>query len=193
MYTQNLDGLEAAVGLDTNMTSDTGAPICVLLHGDIRILKCGLCCSKVDWNDHESGNGGPLGDLDTQFRCPECHTRCDERIKRGKRGITVGRLYPGIVCSDDQHPQGVEIERIIANDQRQAKMLIILGTSLEFYGPRALVRRFAIKVRNRGGKVVYVNDTKPRSDIAQFVDYWVHWTCDAWTEDLRERLLWTED
>lgn len=132
-------------------------------------IECELCCSKFDWNDYESENDEPLEDLGTQFRCPKCHARCQDRINRRKRRITVGRLYPGIVCSDDQHPQGVEVERIIANDQRQVKMLIILGTSLEFHGPRTLARRFAMKVHHRGGKVVFVNKTKPRPDIAQFV------------------------
>ncbi len=181
------------MGLNTNMTSETGVPICVLLHGDISILKCELCCSKFDWNDYESENFEPAEDLSTQFRCPKCHARCQDRVHRDKRKITVGRLYPGIICSDDQHPQGPEIERFIAKDERKAKMLIILGTSLEFYGPRTLAQRLAAKVQRAGGKVVYVNKTKPGWNVAQFVDYWVNWTCDAWTEDLRRRLSWAED
>ncbi len=50
-------------------------------------------------------------------------------------------------------------------------MLIILRTSLEFYSPRTLAQRLAAKVYRAGGKVVYVNKTKPAWNVAQFVDY----------------------
>lgn len=191
MYSQNLDDLEAAAGLSTNMTPETDDPTCVLLHGLIRKLKCELCCSKFDWDDYESGNNESPHDLGTWLRCRDCHARCQERVSKGRRKITIGRLLPHIVCSDDQDPREAEIKSFIAKDQRKAKLLIVLGTSLQFYGPRTLVRHFANVVRSRGGKVVYVNEKKPPKNIAPFFDHVVTWNCDEWTKDLCQRLQWT--
>ncbi|KAG8418549.1 NAD-dependent deacetylase hst3 [Metarhizium acridum] len=72
-------------------------------------------------------------------------------------------------------------------------MLLILGTSLRVHGLKVMVREFAKAVHCKGGKVVFVNFTKPPDSIwGDIIDYWVQWDCDAWVTDLQARIpkLW---
>lgn len=72
-------------------------------------------------------------------------------------------------------------------------LMLILGTSLKVHGLKVLVRQFAKAVHSRGGKVVFVNFTRPpESSWGDVIDYWVAWDCDAWVGDLREKVpaLW---
>lgn len=72
-------------------------------------------------------------------------------------------------------------------------LLLILGTSLKVHGLKVLVRQFAKAVHSKGGKVVFVNFTKPsESSWGDVIDYWVAWDCDAWVGDLKEKVpaLW---
>jgi NAD-dependent histone deacetylase SIR2 len=63
-----------------------------------------------------------------------------------------------------------------------------MGTSLKVHGLKIMVKEFAKAVHTRGGKVVFVNRTKPpESTWGDVIDYWVEWDCDAWVLDLKER------
>jgi NAD-dependent histone deacetylase SIR2 len=63
-----------------------------------------------------------------------------------------------------------------------------MGTSLKVHGLKVMVKEFAKAVHVRGGKVVFVNRTKPpESTWGEFIDYWVEWDCDEWVLDLQER------
>ncbi|KAM3553671.1 hypothetical protein MY1884_006551 [Beauveria asiatica] len=189
LYSQNVDGLEAVAGLSTGMTAEPDAPpICILLHGAIRTLRCELCCSTVDWKGHELDTAKLSLDPGTELNCPTCQQNCKNRTDLGKRKTRIGRLYPAIICSDDEHPQGVEIEDVIAQDEKLADMLIILGTSLRFKGPEKLAQRFARSVRAKQGTIVYVNKTKPPRRIMQFVDDWVNSKCDTWAREVQRRM-----
>jgi len=59
-------------------------------------------------------------------------------------------------------------------------MLLILSTSIQVHGLKVLVREFAKAVHDRGGKVVFMNFTKPPESVwADVLDFWVQWDCDA--------------
>lgn len=69
-----------------------------------------------------------------------------------------------------------------------------MGTSLRVHGLKVMIREFAKAVHTKGGKVVFVNQTKPSESIwGDFIDYWVEWDCDEWVMDLRDRRedIWT--
>ncbi len=180
LYTQNVDGLEDAVGLKN--TPGGKSPSLVQLHGSIRSLRCVLCCSTYPWSGREA-----LVSIGEDLYCPRCETQSQNRVSSGKRRTAVGALRPAILCSDEQHPQGEEIERLIKQDERTVDLFIILGTSLSFDGPATVARRLANATRKRSGSVIYVNSTKPRKRVSTFADYWVSWTCDSWVLDLQKR------
>jgi hypothetical protein len=72
-------------------------------------------------------------------------------------------------------------------------MLLILGTSLRVHGLKTVVREFAKAVHSKGGKVVFVNFTKPPDSVwSDVIDYWVQSDCDAWVDDIKTRkpALW---
>ncbi|KAJ3574740.1 hypothetical protein NPX13_g4270 [Xylaria arbuscula] len=72
-------------------------------------------------------------------------------------------------------------------------LLLVLGTSLRVHGLKVMVKEFAKAVHKKGGKVVFINFTKPSESVwGDILDYWIEWDCDAWVDDLRTRkpLLW---
>ncbi|RKU42399.1 hypothetical protein DL546_004599 [Coniochaeta pulveracea] len=72
-------------------------------------------------------------------------------------------------------------------------MLLILGTSLRVHGLKVLVKEFAKAAHSKGGKVVFVNFTKPPESVwSDVIDFWVQWDCDTWVLDLKNRkpALW---
>ncbi|KAI6379403.1 hypothetical protein MCOR25_001989 [Pyricularia grisea] len=163
----------------------SGGVECVFLHGSLDSLRCFQCGQTSDWeNDLEmatlSGN---------QPACPHCEGATAARENRGKRALGVGKLRPDIVLYGEEHPNAHLISPLIQHDlSLNPDMLLILGTSLRVHGLKVIVREFAKSVHNRGGKVVFVNLTKPSESVwADVLDYWVEWDCDAWVEDLKTR------
>ncbi|KAK0629993.1 hypothetical protein B0T17DRAFT_527216 [Bombardia bombarda] len=79
-----------------------------------------------------------------------------------------------MVMFDETHPRGKEIARIANRDALSSPdLLLVLGTSLTIEGTKQLLQLFAPQVRERGGKVIYVNRSKPPSDCSKLIDYWV--------------------
>lgn len=106
----------------------------------------------------------------------------------------MGKLRPDIVLYGEEHPNAHLISPVVTHDLGLAPdLLLILGTSLKVHGLKVLVRQFAKAVHSKGGKVVFVNFTKPpESSWGDVIDYWVAWDCDAWVGDLKEKVpaLW---
>lgn len=106
----------------------------------------------------------------------------------------VGKLRPDIVLYGEEHPSSHLISPIVTHNLGlHPDMLLILGTSLRVHGLKVMVREFAKAVHSKGGKVVFVNLTKPpESSWGDVIDYWVQWDCDAWVADLQGRIprLW---
>lgn len=163
---------------------------CVFLHGSLECLRCFRCGLITSWDDNresETMSG-------QQPECPHCIGATVAREERGKRALGVGKLRPDIVLYGEEHPNAHLIGPIITHDIALCPdLLLILGTSLRVHGLKVMVREFANTIHNRGGKVVFVNFTKPpESSWGDFIDYWVQWDCDAWVDDLQTRIpkLW---
>lgn len=164
---------------------------CVFLHGSLQSLRCFLCGRHCEWDE----SGRSLETLSGQQpECPHCVGAAVAREERGKRTLGIGKLRPDIVLYGEEHPNAHLIEPIVNHDLAlYPDFLLILGTSLKVHGLKILVREFAKTVHCRGGKVVFVNFTKPpESSWGDIIDYWVQWDCDAWVSDLQHRipLLW---
>ncbi|KAK2064017.1 DHS-like NAD/FAD-binding domain-containing protein [Colletotrichum caudatum] len=164
---------------------------CVFLHGSLESLRCFLCGKVCDWDEDGRAYETMSG---RQPECPYCAGATAARQERGKRALGVGKLRPDIVLYGEEHPSAHLISPIITHDLGLSPdLLLILGTSLRVHGLKVLVREFAKTIHSRGGRVVFVNYTKPpESSWGEIIDYWVQWDCDAWVSNLKERvpLLW---
>lgn len=182
VYTQNIDGFEARVGLDRST---------VLLHGDIHRLRCTAVKShEHDWTPENAAK--LLSGIAPA--CPECRDAAAAREVAGKRSRGIGMLRPTIVLYGEEHPNGDEIGEQVSKDARtKPSMLIVAGTSLKVEGIKHLVKDLAKAVHARGGICVFVNKTPvSASQWDQVFDYHVLGDSDSWVEDLRQRVpdLW---
>lgn len=211
-YTQNIDMLEKREGLCTDLSRgvgskgrfnpklrkesregqdheggkfDNGVEV-VQLHGNLEYLRCTLCLKLCDWEEDDrhltmlSGEAPP---------CPHCIKKTETRQEKGRRGLSVGTLRPDIVLYGENNPHDAAIGDVSTHDIKIGPdMCIILGTSLKVHGLKLLLREFSKAVHDRGGKVIFVNNTKPSDSIwGEVIDYWVEWDCDAWVRDVKAR------
>ena len=211
-YTQNIDSLEEREGLATDLSlgpgsrarfnsktqrerrpSDIGGDSshrtgveCVQLHGSLVSLRCGLCSKLSRWDEAERESTTLSGQAPD---CPSCTEYNARRTGRGRRGLAVGRLRPDIVLYGEEHPNANLVAPLITHDLGLGPdVLLIMGTSLKVHGLKIMVKEFAKAVHSKGGKVIFVNRTKPpESTWGDVIDYWVEWDCDAWVLDLKER------
>ncbi|PMD19039.1 DHS-like NAD/FAD-binding domain-containing protein [Hyaloscypha hepaticicola] len=211
-YTQNIDCLEEREGLCTDLTKGPGnrsrfnyrsqretrpetidgdhslfgGVEVVPLHGTLIWLRCGICSKLSSWDDEERVNATLAG---TAPDCPACTEYNAHRTGKGRRGLAVGRLRPDIVLYGEEHPKANMISPLITHDLGLSPdVLLIMGTSLKVHGLKIMVKEFAKAVHIKGGKVIFVNRTKPpESTWGDVIDYWVEWDCDEWVLDLKER------
>jgi NAD-dependent SIR2 family protein deacetylase len=181
----------SATDYNANSEPAGGPPLrggveCVYLHGSLESLRCFQCSRTSEWEGGEMENATLSG---RQPDCPHCAGATAAREERGKRALGVGKLRPDIVLYGEEHPQDHLIAPIVEHDIGLGPdMLIIMGTSLRVYGLSKLVKQFSKAVHSKGGKVIFVNYTKPPESVwADVIDYWVEWDCDAWVENLKER------
>ncbi|KAH8803213.1 hypothetical protein F5884DRAFT_499792 [Xylogone sp. PMI_703] len=211
-YTQNIDALEAREGLCTELargpgnrarfsskakreprpadvtggtTHDGGVEV-VMLHGSLVRLRCSICGKLSDWDEADRQSTTSAGRAPD---CPLCSEHSAKREGRGRRRVAIGRLRPDIVLYGEQHPEEQLVGSLITYDLSLGPdVLLILGTSMRVHSLKVMVREFAKAVHLRGGKVIFVNHTKPPESIwGEIIDYWVQWDCDAWVRDLKER------
>ncbi|KAF7947428.1 hypothetical protein EAE96_008516 [Botrytis aclada] len=215
-YTQNIDCLEEREGLTTDLELGAGdrtrfqtkiqgksltagaderggkeTPAatgveCVLLHGSLRKLRCGVCSKLTSWDEEDRETTTMAGSAPD---CPSCISSSISRQDKGRRGLAVGRLRPDIVLYGEEHPHANLVGPLIIHDLKLGPdVLLILGTSLRVHGLKVMVKEFAQAVHARGGSVIFVNQTKPpESQWGDVIDYWVEWDCDAWVLDLKKR------
>ncbi|KEZ45755.1 hypothetical protein SAPIO_CDS1554 [Scedosporium apiospermum] len=160
---------------------------CVFLHGSLESLRCFVCRKLCEWEDADRENETLSG---RQPECPHCAGATAARQERGKRALGVGKLRPDIVLYGEEHPNAHLISPVVTHDLAIGPdLLLILGTSLKVHGLKVMVRQFAKAVHTKGGKVVFINFTKPpESTWGDVIDYWVQWDCDAWVDNLKERI-----
>jgi len=211
-YTQNIDMLESREGLCTELERGTGSRIrfsqkyqresrsgsesgesavnsgveVVHLHGSLDRLRCGLCARSSSWDEdgrHQTTLAGEAPD------CPWCVANSAHREGKGRRSLAVGRLRPDIVLYGEEHPAAHLVAPLVTHDLSLGPdLVLILGTSLRVHGLKFMVREFSKAAHARGGKVVFVNQTKPPESIwGDVIDYWVECDCDAWVRDLKSR------
>ena len=209
-YTQNIDGLETRLGLCADLNrgngnrgrfarksmemprsrasslpggiADGGCEV-VQLHGDLRSMRCNLCCTICEFDQCRES----LLLTGTAPECQFCHSKDRGRRDQGKRGTTIGSLRPNIVLYGEEHPSADAIGEITTHDLALSPdILLILGTSLHVHGLKVLVKEFAKAVHSEdGGKVVFVNLTKPPESVWKgIIDYWVAMDCDEWIKSL---------
>ena len=156
------------------------------LHGTLTWLRCGICSKLSSWDDEERVTATLAG---TAPDCPACTEYNTHRTGKGRRGLAVGRLRPDIVLYGEEHPKANLISPLITHDLGLGPdVLLIMGTSLKVHGLKIMVKEFAKAVHTKGGKVIFVNRTKPpESTWGDVIDYWVEWDCDEWVSDLKER------
>ncbi|GJJ09792.1 hypothetical protein Clacol_004016 [Clathrus columnatus] len=197
-YTQNIDGLEARVGLACTSSEDAKSPgrgnskikvkgiKNIQLHGDIHRVRCMLCAAetKCDAQHLQLFREGTPPD------CQECKTRSEERRARSARALKIGTLRPAIVLYDESHPLGDDIGTIQTSDlKRKPDLLIIMGTSLKVHGLRKLVKEFTRVVhehKSESGKVIFVNKTPPATEWDSIFDYYVSGDTDTWVSKVLE-------
>ncbi|KAK0124794.1 hypothetical protein ONS96_008675 [Cadophora gregata f. sp. sojae] len=201
-YSQNIDLLEEREGLCTDLAQGTGSKArfsrrggggsgsggceSVTLHGSLEWLRCSLCNTKSNWDDEGRITTTLAGSAPD---CPTCQTYSNKRTGNGRRKLAIGRLRPDIVLYGEEHPNANLIAPLVTHDLALGPdVLLIMGTSLRVHGLKIMVREFAKAVHSRGGKVVFVNQTKPsESTWGDIIDYWVSWDCDQWVLDLKDR------
>ncbi|KAG9245790.1 DHS-like NAD/FAD-binding domain-containing protein [Calycina marina] len=190
-FSSKLQRMRRPDGIDRNSPHDGGVEV-VQLHGSLAFLRCQLCAKRSNW-DVERESSMLSG---TAPVCPSCSEYSEQRAGKGRRGIAVGRLRPDIVLYGEEQPADSLVGPIITHDLGlNPDVLLILGTSLRVHGLKLMVREFAKAVHSRGGKVVFINRTKPpESTWGDIIDYWVGWDCDAWVTDLKKRCgdLWMQ-
>ncbi|KAI0015736.1 hypothetical protein F4780DRAFT_46500 [Xylariomycetidae sp. FL0641] len=166
-------------------TPDKGVE-CVFLHGSLHALRCFKCGELCDWDQEGRVSCTLMGE---QPECPHCAGATAARQEKGKRALGVGKLRPDIVLYGEEHPQLDLISPIVEHDVKSGPdLLLVLGTSLRVYGLKKMVKEFAKAVHTRGGKVIFVNFTKPsESAWGDVLDYWIEWDCDTWVEDVKTR------
>ncbi|KAH9889646.1 hypothetical protein F4778DRAFT_385410 [Xylariomycetidae sp. FL2044] len=168
-----------------NLVQDKGVE-CVFLHGSLQSLRCFVCGKLCDWDEDGRESCTLSGE---QPECPHCAGATAARQEKGKRALGVGKLRPDIVLYGEEHPQSDLISPIVQHDLSAGPdLLLILGTSLRVHGLKTMVKEFAKAVHSKGGKVVFINFTKPsESAWGDVIDYWIEWDCDAWVGDLKGR------
>lgn len=187
-YTQNIDGLEAKLGLKMDFDQHQEKTMLqtwknldvVQLHGDLNTLSCTTCLKTVKWDQesYESLQSGELPD------CPHCISKRDERIGLGKRvTYSLGRLRPNIVLYGENHPFS-EIITMGLNSDLKARpdLFLIMGTSLKVHGVKSLVKSMSQAVHSKNGIVVLVN-----KDILSgwngIIDYQIQSDCDEFIQN----------
>ncbi|KAI0399723.1 hypothetical protein F4802DRAFT_620856 [Xylaria palmicola] len=174
-----------------HQTSPDRGVECVFLHGSLHSLRCFVCGKLSDWDEDGRESCTLSGE---QPECPHCAGATAARQEKGKRALGIGKLRPDIVLYGEEHPQSDLISPIVQHDLATSPdLLLVLGTSLRVHGLKVMVKEFAKAVHKKGGKVVFINFTKPsESAWGDVLDYWIQWDCDAWVEDLKTRkpLLW---
>ncbi|KAF3065970.1 NAD-dependent histone deacetylase HST3 [Daldinia childiae] len=189
----NVDVGQASQSSDTSgrhiprsiLAQDKGVE-CVFLHGSLHALRCFVCGKLCDWDEDGRESCTMSGE---QPECPHCAGATAARQEKGKRALGIGKLRPDIVLYGEEHPQSDLISPIVQHDLSVGPdLLLILGTSLKVHGLKVMVKEFAKAVHNKGGKVIFINLTRP-SDSAwgDIIDYWIEWDCDAWVDDLKDR------
>lgn len=149
-YTQNIDCLEARVGLPLGGYAKDDKII--QLHGTSETVKCNLCKNETAWTMR--ANKKWATGIDN--RCWKC-----EELHRGKRSSrSRGTKRPGVILYNEHHAYGAEIGEMQKADLKKVDLCFVIGTSIEVDGISDFVRDLSKVLKQRGGKLIYINQTE---------------------------------
>lgn len=201
-YTQNIDSLEKSINLNCGINTAEFSEIShtsnkqfrenwknldvVQLHGNLHKLSCTQCFSHYEWTPKSQ----LMLEQGEYPECENCHLKYQERLYSGKRLTgTIGILRPDIVLYGENHPQSEILAKGLNIDlSMKCDLLLIMGTSLKVDGVKKLVRSLSKTIRERGGKVIFVNKTPLSKQWAGLVDYEVLCDCDDFIRALKREI-----
>lgn len=201
-YTQNIDSLEKSINLNCGINTAEFSDIdngsgknfrenwknldVVQLHGNLHKLACTQCFSHFEWTPQSQ----LMLEQGEYPECENCHLKYQERLYSGKRLTgSIGMLRPDIVLYGENHPQSEILARGLNIDMSmKCDLLLIMGTSLKVDGVKKLVRNLGKTIRERGGKVIFVNKTPLSKQWANLVDYEVLCDCDDFVRALKHEI-----
>lgn len=200
-YTQNIDSLEKTINLNCGINSaefnevDLSGKLfrenwknldVVQLHGNLHKLTCTQCFANYEW----TADAQQKLELGENPECENCYLKYQERLYSGKRLTgTIGILRPDIVLYGENHPQSEILARGLNIDLgMRCDLLLIMGTSLKVDGVKKLVRSVSKGIRDRGGKVIFINKTPLSKQWANLVDYEVLCDCDDFVRILKTEI-----
>jgi NAD-dependent SIR2 family protein deacetylase len=168
-YTQNIDDLELKAGL----TTVGEKPNCVQLHGSVMKVQCTHC----DFTEHTQHHFLALssGELPP---CPKCGAWIERRKSEGKRiGSNGGLLRPAIILYGESHPKYEDIEVAQVLDRSKADNLLVVGTSLKTFGSVSLIKAMSKDIKNRRGRIYYLDLTSPPANQVKVFDHVLQADC----------------
>jgi NAD-dependent SIR2 family protein deacetylase len=188
IYTQNIDGLEAKVGLQTSYQIDPrNPPICVALHGLITHLCCSGCANIFTTQAYHSHL-----DKGSFPECPVCRENSLKRIQDNKRATPIPRLQTKVILYGDTHPQGEEIADLYKRDigvkcnpKQDLKVLLVVGTSLKISSVVSMIKEFS---KNPGWDLIYINQSPPISATANVFGGVVQGDCQEFADAVLRRM-----
>lgn len=201
-YTQNIDSLEKSINLNCGINTAEFNEIehssnkhfkenwknldVVQLHGNLHKLSCTQCFSHFEWTPKSQ----LMLEQGEYPECENCHLKYQERLYSGKRLTgNIGILRPDIVLYGENHPQSEILAKGLNLDlSMKSDLLLIMGTSLKVDGVKKLVRSMSKTIRERGGKVIFVNKTSVSKQWAGLVDYEVLCDCDDFIRALKREI-----
>ncbi|KAG9084831.1 hypothetical protein FS749_004918, partial [Ceratobasidium sp. UAMH 11750] len=161
-YTQNFDGMQ---------TRDFPhlAPRVVELHGNNNSLICRACRQEAP---------GPVEKYDRDLiqtgvvECPHCRASADEAEMSGKRRKRIGYLTPKVLLNEEplvdiQHH--IDLASLTKKDSK-VDLLLVVATSLRSNGPLNLLKSMARTIRERGGAIVYIDQTAASRQLSSLFD-----------------------
>src|SRR3569833_1007907 len=152
---------------------------CIPLHGSLTNLEYHLCHEAYQWKDYHCIIEGCNVENELKLPCPQYNGRSEARKKAGMRPLPIRQLQPSMVMLNQTHPQSDKIAHLARNDGTASPdLLLILDTNLKIHRPKSLFTQFARQIRGQGGKIIYVNRSKPPNDCSALIDYWIQWDVD---------------
>ncbi|WUR04899.1 NAD-dependent protein deacetlyase [Vairimorpha necatrix] len=151
VYTQNIDSLEEKAGL--------GLENLVYLHGNLKYLKCLYCGDTSEFTDPEIIKSSPT--------CSNCKVS-NIRLRNVPR-----YLHTNIIHYHQDHPDSDLISDCIKKDS-DCDLLIVVGTSLNVFGVRNMVKYFKKICSTR----IFVNKEDCKSSLRKYFTHFYKGTSD---------------
>ncbi|TBU01935.1 Sir2-like telomeric silencing protein [Hamiltosporidium tvaerminnensis] len=177
IYTQNIDGLEEKAGLIFSKESKNTEII--YLHGNMKFLKCSYCGYQIPFTKTENLKFK----ISEEIECINCLEREKKRKENHQRSTPIGVMNTTIIHYYQSHPESSFISEMVSKDT-DLNLFIVMGTSLQIYGIKKIVKYFGFSNRNNKGVSIYVNKEEPRSEFKDVFDFQWKGDCDEFCKEI---------